>query len=53
MSRGNRQQAVFRSDEDQEMFLATLGEACGRTGWKVHAYVLMGNHYHLLKGSVL
>ena len=48
MSRGNRQQAVFRTDMDREMFLAALGEACGRTGWKVHAYVLMGNHYHLL-----
>ena len=48
MSRGNRQQSVFRTDADREMFLATLGEACGRTGWKVHAYVLMGNHYHLL-----
>ena len=53
MSRGNRQQAVFRTDEDRGTFLAALGEACGRTGWKVHAYVLMGNHYHLLKGSVL
>lgn len=40
--------SVFRTDEDRETFLATLGEACGRTGWKVHAYVLMGNHYHLL-----
>ena len=48
MSRGNRQQAIFRTDEDREMFLHTLGEVCGRTGWKVHAYVLMGNHYHLL-----
>ena len=25
-----------------------LGEACGKTGWWMHAYVLMGNHYHLL-----
>ena len=25
MSRGNRQQSVFRTDEDREMFLATLG----------------------------
>jgi putative transposase len=48
MSRGNRQQAIFRTDQDREMFLDTLGEVCGRTGWNVHAYVLMGNHYHLL-----
>ncbi|MDD2240722.1 MAG: transposase [Kiritimatiellae bacterium] len=48
MSRGNHQQKVFRTDEDCEIFLTTLGEVCGRTGWKVHAYILMGNHYHLL-----
>ena len=48
MSRGNHQQAIFREDRDCELFLNTLGEACGRTGWRVHAYVLMGNHYHLL-----
>ena len=48
MSRGNHSQKVFRTDVDCGMFLETLGEACGRTGWKVHAYVLMGNHYHVL-----
>ena len=48
MSRGNRQQKLFRTDQDNAMFLAALAEVCERTGWKVHAYVLMGNHYHLL-----
>lgn len=48
MSRGNHQQAIFRTNRDCELFLMTLGEACGRTGWRIHAYVLMGNHYHLL-----
>lgn len=48
LSRGNRQDAIFLDDRDCEMFLDTLGEACGRTGWKVHAFALMGNHYHLL-----
>jgi putative transposase len=48
MSRGNHAQKVFRTEGDCATFLETLGEACGRTGWKVHAYVLMGNHYHLL-----
>ncbi len=52
MSRGNRQQAIFRTDLDREMFLDALGEVCGRTGWKVHAYVLMGNHYHLLLETI-
>ena len=36
------------TDRDNEMFLDTLEEACTRTGWRVHAFVLMGNHYHLL-----
>ena len=48
MCRGNRQEPVFRDDRDNEMFLDTLGEACVRCGWRVHAFVLMGNHYHLL-----
>ncbi len=48
MSRGNRQDAIFLDDRDCEIFLDTLAEACGRTGWRVHAFVLMGNHYHLL-----
>jgi putative transposase len=48
MSRGNRQEAIFLDDRDRGCFLDTVGEACGRTGWRIHAYVLMGNHYHLL-----
>lgn len=40
--------AVFRDARDHEMFLDTLEEACVRCGWRVHAFVLMGNHYHLL-----
>ena len=30
------------------MFLRTLGEACQKTGWQVHAYCLMENHFHLV-----
>lgn len=48
MDRGDRQEAIFRDDGDRERFLATLGQACERTGWRVHAFVLMTNHYHLL-----
>lgn len=48
MNRGNHQQAIFRTDGDRKCFLETLGEVCERLGWKIHAYVLMGNHYHLL-----
>jgi REP element-mobilizing transposase RayT len=48
MSRGNRGDAIFLDDRDRETFLDTLEEACTKTGWLVHAFVLMGNHYHLL-----
>ena len=48
MARGNRREAIFRDDADRRFFGATLGEACGRTGWRVHAWVLMSNHYHLM-----
>jgi putative transposase len=47
MARGNRRGAIFLDDDDRRFFLQTLSEACGRTGWRVHAWVLMGNHYHL------
>jgi REP element-mobilizing transposase RayT len=48
MSRGNRREPIFLDDRDCGLFLETLGEACAKTGWLVHAFVLMGNHYHLL-----
>lgn len=48
MSRGNRGDAIFLDDKDREAFIDTLEEACTKTGWLVHAFVLMGNHYHLL-----
>ena len=48
MSRGDRREAIFRDDEDRKRFLATLAEACGKTGWQVHALCLMRNHFHLV-----
>jgi REP element-mobilizing transposase RayT len=48
MCRGDRREEIFRSDEDREMMLATLAETVEKTGWVVHAWVWMGNHYHLL-----
>jgi len=48
MSRGDRREAIYREDSDYELFIDTLGQACSRTGWKVHCYVLMRNHYHIM-----
>jgi REP element-mobilizing transposase RayT len=47
-ARGNEQRAIFRDDIDRERFLVMLGETVIRFGWKVLAWVLMSNHYHLL-----
>lgn len=46
MARGNRRENIYLDDDDRRFFLKTLAEACGMTGWRVHAWVLMGNHYH-------
>ena len=48
VERGDRREAIARDDTDRQLFLRTLGEACDRTGWRLHAYVLMSNHYHFL-----
>lgn len=47
MARGNRRETIFHDDDDRRFFLGTLSEACAMSGWRVHAWVLMGNHYHL------
>ncbi len=48
MCRGNHQEAIFKDKKDHEQFFDTLGEVVGRNGWLIHAFALMGNHYHLL-----
>ena len=48
MNRGDRRELIFIDDADRQRFVDTLGEVCAKTGWQVHAYVLMPNHFHLL-----
>ena len=48
MNRGDRREPIFKDEEDRGRFLGTLGEACLKTGWQVHAYCLMPNHFHLV-----
>ncbi len=48
IQRGNNRQAIFASPADYELLLALLGENAGKFGVALHAYVLMGNHFHLL-----
>ncbi|MCC4114589.1 transposase [Aromatoleum toluclasticum] len=48
IQRGNNRQACFYADEDYRRYLDWLAESAATTGCRVHAYVLMTNHVHLL-----
>ncbi len=48
VSRGDRREAIVRDDQDRTAFVEALGEACRKTGWQVHAFVLLPNHFHLV-----
>ena len=48
MSRGDRQKDIYVDDVDRQDFLRKLAEACQKTGFQVHAYCLMRNHFHLV-----
>jgi putative transposase len=47
-SRGNARQDIFLDESDYLEFLNVLSLVVNRFNWLVHAYCLMGNHYHLL-----
>ena len=46
MNRGDRRERIFMDDADRQRLVETLGEVCAKTGWQVHAYVLMPHHFH-------
>jgi REP element-mobilizing transposase RayT len=48
MSRGDRREDIYLDDVDRQDYLKTLAEACQKTGFQVHAYCLMRNHFHLV-----
>jgi putative transposase len=48
IQRGNNHAIIFTDDSDHLYYLEILAEACERHDCKVHAYVLMSNHVHLL-----
>jgi REP element-mobilizing transposase RayT len=47
-ARGNERRAIFRTDGDRRKFIALLSKLPGRFDLKIHGYVLMTDHYHLL-----
>jgi putative transposase len=48
IQRGNNRQAIFASAADYQLMLELLEENARSFDVAVHAYVLMGNHFHLL-----
>jgi len=47
ISRGNDRADVFGADTTKAAFMQCLGEASEKSGWVVHAWCVMSNHYHL------
>ena len=48
IQRGNNRQICFVADEDYRFYLDWLKEYASKSGCRIHAYVLMTNHVHLL-----
>ena len=48
MNRGIDRNAIFSDHRSYEHFVARLGETVERFRFRVHAYCLMVNHYHLI-----
>lgn len=51
MARGASHQVIFEDDEDRRSFLALLAKGREECGVRLLAYVLMGNHLHLVAGG--
>lgn len=46
--RGNERRAIFKDDYDRSEFLEKLQRSAEIYGVQIHAFVLMGNHFHLI-----
>lgn len=47
INRGNYRRAIFETTGAAHAFEAVLSETCLRHRWRVHAYAIMRNHFHL------
>jgi len=46
--RGNNRSDIFCAEADYQFYLEKLQLACDKHDCKIHAYILMTNHVHLL-----
>jgi REP element-mobilizing transposase RayT len=47
INRGNYRGGIFAEEGAQKAFEECLFEACERSGWVLHAFAIMRNHFHL------
>jgi REP element-mobilizing transposase RayT len=47
INRGNYRSFIFASEGAKLSFEETLGEACERNSWRLLAYSILSNHFHL------
>jgi REP element-mobilizing transposase RayT len=48
LNRGDRREPIFLDDGDCHDFIKTLAETCQKTGFQIHAFCLMKNHFHVV-----
>jgi putative transposase len=47
INRGNYRRDIFALDKTKTAFVSCLFEACAKSGWILHSFVVMRNHFHL------
>lgn len=47
LNRGNYRRDLFQSAGEARAFQDTVAKATARYGWRLHAFAVMRNHYHL------
>jgi REP element-mobilizing transposase RayT len=47
INRGNYRKNLFGGQGAAGAFVRALGETATQYGWRIHAYVVMSNHFHL------
>jgi REP element-mobilizing transposase RayT len=47
VNRGNYRADIFGTERSKAAFETCLFEVCAKSGWRLHAFVVMRNHYHL------
>jgi len=47
INRGNYRAWIFEDEGSKKSFEKALLEACDYAGWRLHAFVVMSNHFHL------